>query len=259
MGVVRTGIVLLSAATVASTHAFAQTPRLGGEFQVNTFTTGVQDGPAAACDADGNFVIAWQGRNPANDHDFFNRSIFFRQFDASGMSLGAQTEIDPEGPCAPPRQFPEICRDASGNGVLVFRRGSDFDVRGSRFDSTRASLGSEFEVSTGTSYGFFGIGRLGHDVACEDNGDFVVAWTAGRVVGPFGAMGDILSRRFTSTGTPIGTDFLVNSFTSSTFRPSIASDDDGDFIVAWVQISLATTQSEIYARRFDSAGMPAGS
>jgi hypothetical protein len=49
---------------------------------------------------DGNFVIAWQGRNPANDHDFLNRSIFFRRYDAFGMSLGGQTEVDPQGPCS---------------------------------------------------------------------------------------------------------------------------------------------------------------
>ncbi len=32
----------------------------GGEFQVNTYTTSSQFGPAVAADADGDFVVAWE-------------------------------------------------------------------------------------------------------------------------------------------------------------------------------------------------------
>ena len=257
MRIARMGVLLLTAVSAEpSVEAAGQTPRLGGEFQVNASTLGVQDNPAAACDANGNFVVAWQGRNPANDHDFLNRSILFRQFDAFGMPLGGDTEVDPQGACSPPRIFPQICRDASGDGVFVYRRSPEFDLRGARFDSTGAPIGSEFQVTTG-DYQYFS-GLFGHDVACADNGDFVVAWT--RPSGGLGGSGDVFSRRFASAGTAIGSEFQVNSFTGGVL-PSIASDDDGDFVIAWTQIISTSmpAEADVRARRFDSAGMPAGS
>jgi hypothetical protein len=33
---------------------------LGSEFRVNTYTTGIQSGPAVTSDASGNFVVVWQ-------------------------------------------------------------------------------------------------------------------------------------------------------------------------------------------------------
>src|SRR6185436_18864316 len=97
--------------------AAAQVSRLGDEFQVNTFTLGSQEAPAAACDANGNAVLAWQGRPTGNDHDLVN-GIFFQRYDAFGMPLGSENEVSPHPPCSLPRVFPEICRDAAGNAVV---------------------------------------------------------------------------------------------------------------------------------------------
>ena len=154
----------------------AQIPRLGDEFQVNTFTLGSQEAPAAACDASGNAVLAWAGRPTGNDHDLV-RGIFFQRYDAFGVPLGSETEVSPLPPCSVPRVVPEICRDSTGNAVVVYRRFPDFDLRGVRFNSTGMQLGTEFQVAdgsgAGSSYSLFFYG--GHDVACEDDGNFVVA------------------------------------------------------------------------------------
>ena len=53
--------LLLSAAPLAS-RLFAQAPPFGGEFQVNTYTTGDQDFPVVAVAPDGQFIIAWQSQ-----------------------------------------------------------------------------------------------------------------------------------------------------------------------------------------------------
>jgi hypothetical protein len=53
----------------------------------------------------------------------------------------------------------------------------------------------------------------------------------------------------------VGTEFLVNTYTLGTQRhPSLAMDSDGDVVVAWTAIN----GQGIFARRYDSAGVPQG-
>lgn len=253
MRLARLALMLSGAMVLLPSVAAAQTPRVGGEFQVNTMTLGEQDEPAAACDAAGNFVLAWEGRTSANDHDFVE-GIFFQRYDAFGARLGGETEILPEPACSPPRAFPELCRDDAGNSVLVFRRIPDFDVRGQRFDSSGMLLGTEFQVAEGAQSYFVAYG--GHDVACEDGGDFVVAWSANAGFGYYSV--NVRAQRFASGGSLIGTEFQVNTYTGA-FLPSIAADDDGDFVIAWTDLSGHDGQAlGVFARRFNSSGMLAG-
>ena len=65
----------------------ASTPRVcaqGGEFQVNTYTTGNQSYPAVAMDADGDFVVAWT--EPGQDGSGYG--VFARRFTARGRRPG---------------------------------------------------------------------------------------------------------------------------------------------------------------------------
>lgn len=58
-------------------------------------------------------------------------------------------------------------------------------------------------------------------------------------------------------------DFLVNSYTTDNQRsPSVAIDDDGDFVVTWwsyQEIGGVGNGSGIYAQRFNNAGVAQGS
>lgn len=62
----------------------AGTP-VGGDFQVNQFTTLAQSGPTAAPGADGGFIVAWQSET--QDGDRFG--IFGRRYDANGDKANA--------------------------------------------------------------------------------------------------------------------------------------------------------------------------
>ena len=52
---------------------------LGGEFQVNTYTTSEQWWPSVAMDSNGNFVIAWESWGP--DQDGFGSGIYAQRYD----------------------------------------------------------------------------------------------------------------------------------------------------------------------------------
>ena len=143
------------------TRASAQAVPVGGEFQVNSYTTGRQEYQKIDCGGDGSFVVAWQGATTDNPGVF--NTAFVARYDGSGMKLGTDFEF-PTGMCATSRSRSKVCRDTSGDVVAVWQEAG---IRGQRFDSSGSVLGTELQVSGGGSY---------PDVGCANDGDFVVIW-----------------------------------------------------------------------------------
>ena len=68
-------------------------------------------------------------------------------------------------------------------------------------------------------------------VAVDADGDFVVVWQS---YGQDGGYYGIYAQLYNASGVAQGSEFLVNTTTSSSqYSPSVAVDDDGDFVVAW--------------------------
>jgi hypothetical protein len=63
---------------------------VGGEFQVNMITYGVQEDGFAAMDADGDFVVAWSSRDPNSSSAY---DIFVRRFDSAGVA-GPELQVN---------------------------------------------------------------------------------------------------------------------------------------------------------------------
>ena len=62
----------------------------GGEFQVSTYTGSNQTMPAAAADADGDFVVAWTS-SAADGSSIGN--VFMQRFSSSGAKVGADFRV----------------------------------------------------------------------------------------------------------------------------------------------------------------------
>src|SRR5262249_3636598 len=91
-------------------------------------------------------------------------------------------------------------------------------------------------------------------VGADDLGNFVVVWNSYQFDGAFGS---IVAKRYASGGSALGSEFMVNTFTVGTqANPAVAVDADGDFVSAWESDYGFSTG--IFARRFDSMGVPAG-
>ena len=87
-------------------------------------------------------------------------------------------------------------------------------------------IGSEFRIDT--SLGDF---HWYSSVASDNAGNFVVTWMKdGSTVGP----ATLLARRYDSAGVAVGSDFQVNTHTTSQKRiPSVSVDETGNFVVVW--------------------------
>ncbi len=116
--------------------------------------------------------------------------------------------------------------------------------------SAQAPAGGEFRVNTYTS-----SAQLGARVAMEPDGDFVVVWQSDTQDGNFqGAFG----QRFAASGTPRGSEFRLNTYTTGRQRgPAVATGSTGDFVVAWESYQYFVGSS-IQGRRYDASGSAIG-
>jgi hypothetical protein len=98
--------------------------------------------------------------------------------------------------------------------------------------------------------------QLGPAVTIGADNGFVVAWTdSGHDGDGFG----VFARLFTANGVAITDDIPVNTTTTGNqIGPVIASDALGNFVVVWSSYPDSTGGADVFARRFDAAGVPQG-
>lgn len=110
----------------------------------------------------------------------------------------------------------------------------------------------EFPVNTHTTSSQFDA-----TVATDAAGNFVVVWTSNFEDGDESA---VVARRFDSTGTPLGTEFQVNSYTTGEqYLAEVAVAADGQFVVVWSSYGQDGSDLGVFAQRFNPSGAPIGS
>jgi hypothetical protein len=99
-------------ALTAALPAGAQAPvPVGGEFQVNTYTTGSQNRSFVATDADGDFVVVWNSENIVH-------SVRGQRFASNGSMEGAEFQVNTATTGA--QKYPSVAADADGDFVVVW-------------------------------------------------------------------------------------------------------------------------------------------
>ena len=223
----------------------------GPEFQVNTYTLGWQGSPSVAMDASGNAVVVWI----SEDQDGDNWGIFGQRYDSTGAPVGGEFQVNSY--TTNEQTNPVVAMNPSGNFVVVWQSlGQDGDfhgVYGQRYDNTGAPWGLEFQVNTHTSND-----QIGPAVDMDADGNVVVVWNDlsgqdGDTIGVFG-------QRFDATGSPIGGEFQVNTYTTSVQgSPSVAMDDSGNFVIAWNSSdSQDGDHLGIFGQHYDANGTTIG-
>ncbi len=111
--------------------------------------------------------------------------------------------------------------------------------------------GGEFQVNTHTM-GYQSI----PSVAMDSDGDFVVVWHSEY---QDGSDYSVYAQLYNRDGSPNGDEFKVNTFTEGyQYRPSVAMDSDGDFVIAWQSEYQDGSYYSIYAQRYNKDGIPNG-
>ena len=218
---------------------------LGGEFRVNTHTTGTQFVRSVASDPAGNVVVVWQ----SSGQDGSGSGIFAQRYASTGDPMGGEFQVNTYTPHN--QGGASVSMDALGNFVVVWNGqrsvAAGWDIFAQRYTSSGMPLGAEFRVNTYTSND-----QIGPVIASNSGGDFVVVWQS-----KDGNQDGIFGQRFSSSGGKLGTEFRVNTATAfNQYIPSVASDPDGNFVVAWQGQNPGYL--DVFAQRYSSSGVPLG-
>jgi hypothetical protein len=94
--------------------------------------------------------------------------------------------------------------------------------------------------------------------AFDGQGDFVVTWANGGGAW-YLTNGATYARRFNAAGQPLGDAFQVSQTPTYGYNvPSVAMDAGGDFVIAWENRTNFGNYYDIYARRYNAAGVAQG-
>jgi hypothetical protein len=219
----------------------------GSEFRVNTYTTNNQNAPSIASDSKGSFVIAWGGSGV----------IRAKMYNNHGIIQGSEFIVSSYGGA---QNFPSVISDPNGNFLITWqsdREVSHYGIYAQRYNSLGVPQGSEFRVNT------YNINNQSNSSVTSDiNGNFVITWQSEQD----GSYHGIYAQRYNSLGVPQGSEFRVNTYTTNNQRyPSIASDINGNFVIAWQSGNFIIGREQdgsgngIYAQRYNSLGIPQGS
>ena len=251
-------LALALALVLAAESASALSP-VGGEFQVNTYTSCNQRNPAVSGLASGGFVVVWASGSPAFQQDGSYSGIFGQRFDAEGNSVGAefrsnQTTFDEQ-------TDPDVAGLPNGGFVVVWNSyGQDgpyyYGVFGRRHNANGSTAGGEFQVNTYTIYGQY------YPAVAATPGGFVVVWESCE---QDGSREGIFGQRFDTSGDRVGTEFQANTFTEGRQRfPDISADANGNFVVVWDSEPLEGGPEQdgsgagIFGQRYNADGSKTG-
>ncbi len=143
---------------------------IGGEFQVNSHTTGFQGYPSIAAHPVGGFVVAW---TDGSGQDGDAAGIRAQRFDGGGAAIGGELQVNSY--TSGNQNFPAVASGPDGF-VVVWTEysGQDGDYSGifsQQFRTNGSRAGGELQVNTDAT------ARQRHPaVAVAPNGDFLVVW-----------------------------------------------------------------------------------
>jgi hypothetical protein len=263
---------------------------LGPEFRVNTYTGDFQRDPVVASDSSGNFVVVWERQVPGTDlrgqryastgaplgpeffvapgvfsqavasdpsgnfviiwgnyaHDGSNRGVFGQRYASTGESLGPEFRVNTY--TTGPQYLAAVASDSSGNFVVVWESdGQDGDsvgVFGQRYASTGEPLGPEFRVNTFTTHY-----QINPAVVSDASGNFVIVWQS---PSQDGSDRGVFGQRYESTGTPVGAEFRVNTYTTGSQHDPAVADSSGNFVVVWGSLLQDGSSSGVFGQRYSA-------
>jgi hypothetical protein len=224
--------------------------KVGPEFQVNTYTINDQRFPDVSMNAAGAFVVVWNSYT----QDGSGWGVFGQRFDASGNKQGSEFQINTS--TAGRQYYPAVAMGAGGDFVVVWANygapPARSEVSAQRFDSSGNKVGGEIQVNTYTT----GYQDFAH-VATAPGGGFVVVWPSGN--NQDGSLDGIFGQRFDPSGSKVGPEFQVNTYTTNgQAHPRVRFDAAGNFVVIWASYGQDGSSGGIFGQRFDPNGAKNG-
>jgi hypothetical protein len=214
------------------------------EFEVNEYTLGWQEVPRIGSDAQGNFVVVWQGTS--GRYDYSGYGISARRFDPLGVPLSDEFLVNTF--TSGDQQYPDIAVASNGHFVVVWQSQGDdptghkTDIFVRRYNNLGVAETLPQRVNT-----FSTENQLFPKVAIDDQGNSVVVWYCDQ-------RRNIFAQRFDANMQPLGNEIAVPQATQQAGYPAVAMSVNGQFSISWTDRDADFTG--VFVRSFDSQGVP---
>jgi len=234
----------------------------GSEFLVNTTTVRSQSGSMTSALADGRFIIIWHDYSNTGEDQSYS-AVRAQIFNADGSPSGDEFVVNTttEG-----TQMPgAVTLLPDGRFVVVWQYDTlnyyvGYEIVAQIFNPDGTKSGPEFIVNTE-----YLLEQTDPKIATLADGRFVVTWRDSYVY-PYETGDDtsvsVKAQIFNADGTPVGTEFLVNTTTVSTQENAeVVGLRDGRFVVVWQDYSATGGDHlsyDVRAQVFNADGSKAG-
>lgn len=219
--------------------------RVDVAFQANTATLNAQQLSTVTTLEGGGYVVTWT----SSTQDGSATGVYGQQYDMSGAVVGSEFRINTYVPNYQDSSSVAALKD--GGFIVVWgsygQDGSAYGVFGQRFDADGNVVGGEFRANNYNT-----LSQEAPEVAGMPDGGFIITWASeGQDGDGFG----IFARRYDASGTALGGEFQVNTYTASNqSKPSVTALTDGSYVVIWQSEGQDGDATGIYGQHYDAAG-----
>ena len=235
-------------------------------FRVNFTGTNDQENPKVAILKNGGAAFVWQGGRQSFQH------IYARFLTPTNTWITPTNDVMVNAATNHFQVNPSIAVLTNGNVIVTWGSYGQDNADGLQgvyaqiLSPTGQKVGGEFLVNQFTPYN-----QRSPVVAAFGNGNFIIVWVSEQersVQSPGTFQGassvpnasvDIYARMFSSSGTPLGNEFLVNTGSNICSSPAIAVASDGTFVITWCEKDLVVVNNswDVFARLSAVAEMAA--
>ena len=222
----------------------------GGEFQVNSTTTGNQTEPRLSLLQDGNLVVVWTSEG----QDGSMKGVYGQRLSAAGVKLGGEFPVNVA------TQFNQrsatVAGLADGDFVVAWvgeqqRYVNSVDLFARRYQADGTPRTGEVLVNNNTNICANPV------IASAANGDFVIAWSSLAVESRRDNW-DVLLAAYNGEGAPYGNPIRVNEFTPGPqFAPAVAI-EGSTVLVTWTSDYQDASREGVFGRFVSAQGVAAG-
>ena len=222
-----------------------------GEFGINTFRTGFQADQSVTQLPDGGWIVTWSSQF----QDGSGNGIYGQRYGAEGYPVGNEFRVNTY--TINDQSSASTTSLADGGWIVTWssngQDGSDWGIYGQRYSSDGKAFGSEFRINTYTT-----SVQVDSSVTSLEDGGWVVMWYSMGLNGPTGQDGSgagIYGQRYNANGISSGSEFRVNTYTTSDqVTASVSSLLDGGWVVTWASNGQDGSGYGIYGQRYDANG-----
>jgi hypothetical protein len=214
--------------------------RAGNEFNISPDNASSNDSARTAVAADGSFVTVWRDYNFSNVNGGNRNDIYAKKYNSDGTVAVNKFRVNTT---LPNDQYePDIAMDSTGDFVITWTSGGQYDVYAQRYNSAAQPQGGEFRVNDYVN------GQQGSpSIAMDAAGGFMIAWSG---PGPEDDSG-VIAKKYNKDGSLVMSEFKVNNnLDYDQQNPSVAMDPTGDFVISWNEFQRIPSGTDYYGNPY---------